>query len=93
MTDTVRVYDRTYYRVFVGQTWDAIQDKWPYQPDNERLIKTFQYYSEMHQWVIDRFGPELDYSHENRPWFASNRNYYFLNKDDYLLFVIRWLTK
>lgn len=53
--------------------------------DERRKLNT-----EVYDWVVEKFGEQLDWSHLHRGWMASNNTYYFRKGKDRTMFLLRW---
>jgi hypothetical protein len=71
------VYGAQYYTVEPKMTWDP---NW-YN----------QYWQDMENWCVKTFGskPKLVIT-PNARWYANNGRFYFKDREDQMMFVLKW---
>lgn len=81
MTDLIldegRVYGARYYTAEPRMTWDP---NW-YN----------QYWHDMENWCLAAFGPKPQtVVTPNARWYANNGRFYFKEREDQMMFVLKW---
>jgi hypothetical protein len=52
-----------------------------------------QLWNEMVEWCVDQMGPAgslWTMDEEIKPWYVNNAKFWFREKDDAVMFVLRW---